>query len=607
VALVKFRKALRLWRLSLSKFSLFFFLENFLACIYEPEWAGRTVSLLSERVARWKGLLEKAAYDTAETQALCDMITSGARAGVIPTQEGGRRVVRRHVSNSQSAYDHESVVDAYFTREVETLGRVLRLGPVLPDYWPEPYVSPVGVIPKARTGKFRLINNLSSGGRWSVNERIPVDLGSVQYVTHRGIAATLEQLGQGTFMFSFDVEDAFRHIPLHPADWQYFLMEWKGCYYVDTRVGFGSRTGPAHYDRLGRALVAIMRHQGVDLLRMVDDHLGFAQTEERCAELQARAHALLAALGLPRAVHKDVDPALVANFTGIRWDTAEMLASIPEEKWAFMLQEIKGVVAKGSVSLEGLRSVVGRLMSAVTIVPRGKAHLQACYTLIADAEEEPGRRHRRGSMKRALSSAILLQGAEALRELQWWANALGAVHAESPTRPIAHIAVGQPCDVDRSLPDLEVYGDASGLALGAVWEPKWALHLVPQSTRVGLRGEVGSTHVELCALLMACIAWGHEWRGRRVRMFSDNSGAVCIWRRRHTRHEALADIVRHMEWRAHIGGYWLEIEWIAGSTNLKADAVSRLQDQAFRQLVPGADVEPTLLQADPLAHWAQWL
>ena len=120
------------------------------------------------RVEKWRTLLCKAAYSAAETDKLCAMLTDGARAGVQPSPEG-RLVVRRHVQNLASASENKGVVDAYMVREVDTLGRVLRLGTELPSQWLEPYVSPLEVIPKARTGKFRMINNLSSGGRWSVN------------------------------------------------------------------------------------------------------------------------------------------------------------------------------------------------------------------------------------------------------------------------------------------------------------------------------------------------------------------------------------------------------------------------------------------------------
>ena len=454
-------------------------------------------SLLTERVGRWEVLLRKAAYDPRETQLLCTMLTEGARAGVLPTLQG-RLVVRRSVANSQSAYSHEAVVDAYLEREVVDLGRVLRLGQTLPEQWKEPYVSPVAVIPKPRSEKFRLIHNLSSGGRHSVNERIPVELGYVQYITHRDIAVKLLSLGQGVWLFSFDVEDAFRHIPVHPDDWQYFLILWKGTLYADKRVGFGSCTGPAHYDRLGRALVAIMAHQGVDLMRMVDDHLGSGATQGQCGERQTRAHALLAFLGLPRAVHKDVDPTHVVDFTGIRWDTAEMLASIPEAKWCFMVAEVQGVVDAGRASLDQLRSVVGRLMNVVTIVPRGKAHLQACYALIAEATESAGvgggpRGRSASSRERALTPVVL-------GELAWWRRSLGSAYARSPRRPVAHIVSGQTCELDPALPPVTCPCDASGKALGAVWGQSWAVHLVPAGLGVGLLGEVGSTYVELCVL-----------------------------------------------------------------------------------------------------------
>ena len=557
------------------------------------------MSLLTVRVEKWRTLLCKAAYSAAETDKLCAMLTDGARAGVQPSPEG-RLVVRRHVQNLASASENEGVVDAYMVREVDTLGRVLRLGTDLPSQWLEPYVSPLGVIPKARTGKFRMINNLSSGGRWSVNERIPAELGSVQYITHRCIAMILMREGAGTFLFGFDIEDAFRHIPLHPGDWQYFVMEWRGVYYVDTRVGFGSSTGPAHYDCLGRALVAIMAHQGIDLMRMVDDHLGVAKTRELATEREAKSHALLDLLGLPRAVHKDVHPTQVADFTGVRWDTAQMLASIPEEKWSFMVAEVTELAERSMATLGSLRSVVGRLMNVVTVLPRGKAHLQACYDLIAQWSET--------LPSRARDQQALQLPAEVVCELKWWQARLGASHAASPARPIAHVVTGQTCELDPTLPEIICPCDASKLALGAVCSPKWAVHKIPPgSLHVGLSGEVGSTYIELCAMLLACLTFGRAWRGRHVRLLSDNSGAVHIWQRKHSRHAALADIVRHMEWLAHEGGYWLEASWVAGETNVLADAVSRLRFQAFRQLAPEADHHPTQCQEDPLQRWARWL
>ena len=40
-------------------------------------------------------------------------------------------------------------------------------------------------------------------------------------------------LGQGTFLAKFDVESAYRIIPVHPNDLYLLGMQWQGDYFVD--------------------------------------------------------------------------------------------------------------------------------------------------------------------------------------------------------------------------------------------------------------------------------------------------------------------------------------------------------------------------------------
>jgi len=556
------------------------------------------------RVGKWAELLSAAAYPDKDMDAVVELLTTGARMGVTPTPAGCQPVVRRSVSNSSSAIEHASIVRDHVRREVE-LERVVCLGRRLPPSWTEPYVSPIGVIPKPRSfGKYRRIHNMSHGGRWSVNGRIPAELGAVQYISHRDVAARLLQLGRGAWLFGFDVEDAFRHVSWDARDLQYSLFVWEGELYVDTRVGFGSRTGPAIYDRLGRALVAIMRHHGIDLLRMVDDHLGGAAERDAALVLQMKANLILAILGMPRAISKDVGPVQAADFTGIRWDMRTLAASIPEAKWAFMVAELEGLLGQHNTSLDAFRSAVGRLMSVVTIVPEGKARLQACYAVIWVATQRlvggrPGRREPHGAAERCLLELPEV----ALLELGWWRRRLGASYADGPSRPFAHIVSSQTCDLDPGLPDVTVSCDASGLALGAVWGRHWSHSPIPPHIRVGQAGQAGSTLVELGALLLACLTWGDQWRGRRVRLLSDNSGAVAIWAKQHSRLPELAAIVRSLSHVARVGGYWLGVGYIPGVVNVAADAVSRLRWQVLRAAVEGVDAFASPCLADPLSPW----
>ena len=52
------------------------------------------------------------------------------------------------------------------------------------------------------------------------------------------------RLGRGALMAKFDVEVAYRNIPVHPTDRVLLDMKWRGKYYVDLVLPFGLRSAP---------------------------------------------------------------------------------------------------------------------------------------------------------------------------------------------------------------------------------------------------------------------------------------------------------------------------------------------------------------------------
>ena len=83
-------------------------------------------------------------------------------------------------SNMNSALKHPEVVTEYLHTE-RSLGRVP--GPFPPGAVPQVHVSCFGIIPKGKTGKWRLIVDLSHPMGHSVNDGILAHLCSLQYVT----------------------------------------------------------------------------------------------------------------------------------------------------------------------------------------------------------------------------------------------------------------------------------------------------------------------------------------------------------------------------------------------------------------------------------------
>ena len=144
--------------------------------------------------------------------------------------------------NMASALLNPQVIDNYLQSEVQS-GRVA--GPFSQPPLPVLHVSRFGVIPKRhQPGKWRLILDLSSPAGHNVNDEIVGEDCSLQYMKVDDIIAGIMRLGRGSLMAKFDVQNAYRIVPVHTEDRQLLGMKWRGAFYVDMVLPFGIRSAP---------------------------------------------------------------------------------------------------------------------------------------------------------------------------------------------------------------------------------------------------------------------------------------------------------------------------------------------------------------------------
>ena len=79
---------------------------------------------------------------------------------------------------------------------------------------------PVGVVPKKHFSEWRTIYHLYNPEGDRIDDYIPEDLYSLQYLQVDSVIRALQSLGQGSYMAKTDLKSAFRLIPIHPDDWQ---------------------------------------------------------------------------------------------------------------------------------------------------------------------------------------------------------------------------------------------------------------------------------------------------------------------------------------------------------------------------------------------------
>ena len=81
-------------------------------------------------------------------------------------------------------------------------------------------VSPIGLVPKKHSDKFRTIFHLSfpKSGTSSINHFIDKDDFSLQYITIDKAISAIQRFGSDCFLAKTDIESAFWLFPVHPHD-----------------------------------------------------------------------------------------------------------------------------------------------------------------------------------------------------------------------------------------------------------------------------------------------------------------------------------------------------------------------------------------------------
>ena len=188
---------------------------------------------------------------------LCNSLKYGADTGY----KGAR--VPRFSRNLPTALAQPDVVTANLMKEV-ALGRVAGPFPTPhPLLFPNFQVSPIGLVPKKHSNKFRTIFHLSfpKSGVTSINHSISKEDFGLQYITIDNAIEGILCLGQGSYLAKTDIEAAFRLIPLRPSDYELFGMYWQGSYYYDRVLPFGLRSAPFLFNQLSEAIEWILLHK----------------------------------------------------------------------------------------------------------------------------------------------------------------------------------------------------------------------------------------------------------------------------------------------------------------------------------------------------------
>ena len=217
---------------------------------------------------------------------LVNALRYGTRIGYLGPQKF------RVSNNLISASQHPEVISANLSKEM-SLGRVA--GPFLSPPLPNFQCHPIGVVPKKHSTEWRTIYHLSYPPGDSVNDHIPKDPYSLQYVRVDDAISILKSLGPGAYMAKTDLKSAFRIMPIHPDDWNLLGIYWQSRYYVDLYLPFGLRSSPFLFNQISDALEWILKNNyGLGhVIHILDDFFIAESSKLACLENFSTLHRMM--------------------------------------------------------------------------------------------------------------------------------------------------------------------------------------------------------------------------------------------------------------------------------------------------------------------------
>ena len=272
-------------------------------------------------------------------------------------------------TNHGSTVAAPEIIQAYLEKEqnLRSLCGPFNTSPLINNL----VISPMQIV-YSRSGKPRVVVDLSFPVGWSVNDGIPKDtyLGEPFTLRLPGVDALVDiirELGTGCWLFKKDLSRAYRQLRIDPRD--YHLLGLRHCnnIYFDIAPPFGLRSA-AMCQRTTSAVTYMFQSMGYHCTNYIDD-FGGADSAETAQSAFLALGDLFSTLGLESSPDKDCAPSQTMIFLGILFNSIDMTMSVTTDRLHELLSRCQSLLDLCVVSRRDLQSLLG-VMSFVTACVR---------------------------------------------------------------------------------------------------------------------------------------------------------------------------------------------------------------------------------------------
>ena len=450
-------------------------------------------------------------YDENSKSFLTEGFQFGFRLGC--EGEPSQNIHRNH----NSICNNKSVVHKKLEKEFK-LGRIA--GPYDEIPFKNFVCSPLGLVPKKTSGEFRIIHDLSFPKDQSMNSFIPQQNSTVQYESIDNVIHLVKNFGPYSLMAKTDIEDGFRNIPIHPADYHLLGFQWEGQYYFDKCLPMGASSSCQIFEKLSTALHWIMmnKYKAAGMSHLIDDFFFIGPPEsEKCLSDVVTFENLCNNIGIPIKKSKTVLPTTSITIYGIEVDSVAMESRLPEDKLQRLKLLLPTMTNRKKVTLKELQSLIGLLNFACLVVTPGRAFLRRLIDLTCNIHKP---------------HHLIRMNGEARSDLRAWENFIVNFNGKSIFLQDEWV----------SSTKLKLFSDASGslgyaAVLGSLWFANAWLddHMHYQ---IAIK--------ELFPIVIALELWGKKIGNHKIVFYSDNMAVVEIINKQSSKDKTIMRLVRRL-------------------------------------------------------------
>ena len=452
---------------------------------------------------------------------------------------------------------------------MEKINEEIQLGRIKGPFKEKPFdkfkISPLALREKSTPGTYRLLHNLSHPyDLRAVNVGIPQRFKSVKYSTILDAVDIIYRY-PGSFMAKTDIQSAFRIVPISPESYHLMGFQVNGFFYYDCCLAMGCSQSCSIFERISDSLVWIMKvHYKIEnIVKVLDDFIFIEKTALKCQNSLEIFIRVCNFLRIPLAMNKTTWPAQSIIFLGLLIDSQKMIVQLPHDKLARYSEEISKSLGQKTIKLRDLKSIIGKLTFATSVVTGGRCFLRRLHDATKGVLE--------------LDKSIPVSNDIKL-DLQVWESFMVSYNGKHVITMLGNLDF-----------KFTVQTDASPIGYGAIIGTKYFYGAFP-----GKWQKLPIHLLEFYPILITFLMCQEMFRGEAVEIFTDNMVVMYAINNLTCSDVTLMGVIRRFVRVLLDFNIQVRATYISTKDNYVADSLSRLQVQPEHLYQLGLD---------PNQHW----